>query len=318
MSQEQLKFNRESDPISVGEDAHEEKELNVEPKKEEEKVELEQVDLGYTDPNKKETEAKVVDEKKTEDKPSNLNEISSSVQRRIDQLTKRYREAERREKAALDYAKGIQDKYKKAETTLNTVDDNYLKEFDARVDAQREQVKSNLKLAIENNDADKITEANDLLAKLSVEKEKARILQDNKKKETSTETQTQTQSQTAQANQSQQTTPRKEPSEKAVGWAEKNVWFGKDKVLTNAAYGIHEDLVAQGFAPESDDYYNEIDFKMREYFPSRFEKEKRPTQTVASAGRKQEGRRTVKLTRSQVAIAKKLGVPLEEYAKFVK
>ena len=318
MSQEQLKFNRESDPISVGEDAHEEKELNVEPKKEEEKVELEQVDLGYIDPNKKETEAKVVDEKKTEDKPSNLNEISSSVQRRIDQLTKRYREAERREKAALDYAKGIQDKYKKAETTLNTIDANYLKEFDARVDAQREQVKSNLKLAIENNDADKITEANDLLAKLSVEKEKARILQDNKKKETSTETQTQTQSQTAQANQSQQTTPRKESSEKAVGWAEKNVWFGKDKVLTNAAYGIHEDLVAQGFDPESDDYYNEIDFKMREYFPSRFEKEKRPTQTVASAGRKQEGRRTVKLTRSQVAIAKKLGVPLEEYAKFVK
>ena len=317
MSQEQLKFNRESDPISVGEDAHEEKELNVEPKKEEEKVELEQVDLGYTDPNKKETEAKVVDEKKAEDKPANLNEISTSVQRRIDQLTKKYREAERREKAALDYARGIQDKYKKAETTLNTVDDNYLKEFDARIDAQREQVKSNLKAAIENNDADKITEANDLLAKLSVEKEKARILQD-KKKETNAETQTQTQPQTAQPIQPQQTTQRKEPSEKAVGWAEKNAWFGKDKVLTNAAYGIHEDLVAQGFDPESDDYYNEIDFKMREYFPSRFEKEKRPTQTVASAGRKQEGRRTVKLTRSQVAIAKKLGVPLEEYAKFVK
>ena len=317
MSQEQLKFNRESDPISVGEDAHEEKELNVEPKKEEEKVELEQVDLGYTDPNKKETEAKVVDEKKTEDKPSNLNEISSSVQRRIDQLTKRYREAERREKAALDYAKGIQDKYKKAETTLNTVDDNYLKEFDARVDAQREQVKSNLKLAIENNDADKITEANDLLAKLSVEKEKARILQD-KKKETATEVKPIEQTQQTQTTEPQQVQPRKEPSEKAVGWAEKNAWFGKDKVLTNAAYGIHEDLVAQGFDPESDDYYNEIDFKMREYFPSRFEKEKRPTQTVASAGRKQEGRRTVKLTRSQVAIAKKLGVPLEEYAKFVK
>jgi len=317
MSQEQLKFNRESDPISVGEDAHEEKELNVEPKKEEEKVELEQVDLGYTDPNKKETEAKVVDEKKAEDKPANLNEISTSVQRRIDQLTKRYREAERREKAALDYARGIQDKYKKAESTLNTVDDNYLKEFDARIDAQREQVKSNLKAAIENNDADKITEANDLLAKLSVEKEKARILQD-KKKETNAEAQTQTQPQTAPSTQPQQTTQRKEPSEKAVGWAEKNAWFGKDKVLTNAAYGIHEDLVAQGFDPESDDYYNEIDFKMREYFPSRFEKEKRPTQTVASAGRKQEGRRTVKLTRSQVAIAKKLGVPLEEYAKFVK
>jgi len=315
--QEQLKLNREDEPISVGEDAHEEKELKVEQKTEEEKPQLEEVDLGYTDPNKKDTEAKVVDEKKTEEKPSNLNEISSSVQRRIDQLTKRYREAERREKAALDYAKGIQDKYKKAETTLNTIDDNYLKEFDARIDAQREQVKSNLKNAIQNNDADKIMEANDLLARLSVEKEKARILQDKKKEEQETKkTQPDT---TEQAQpQSQPQPQRKEPSPKATSWADKNSWFGKDKVLTNAAYGIHEDLVAQGFDPESDDYYNEIDFKMREYFPNKFEKEKRPTQTVASAGRKQEGRRTVKLTRSQVAIAKKLGVPLEEYAKFVK
>lgn len=313
--QEQLKLNREDAPVSIGEDAHEEKELNVEQKKEEERPQLEEVDLGYTDPNKKNTEAKVVDEKKTEEKPSNLNEISSSVQRRIDQLTKRYREAERREKAALDYAKGIQDKYKKAETTLNTVDGNYLKEFDARIDAQREQVKSNLKNAIQNNDADKIMEANDLLARLSVEKEKARILQDKKKEEQETK---KAEPETIEQTQPQPQPQRKEPSEKAVTWADKNSWFGKDKVLTNAAYGIHEDLVAQGFDPESDDYYNEIDFKMREYFPNKFEKEKRPTQTVASAGRKQEGRRTVKLTRSQVAIAKKLGVPLEEYAKFVK
>ena len=235
------------------------------------------------------------------------------MQRRIDQLTKRYREAERREKAALDYAKGIQDKYKKAETTLNTVDDNYLKEFDARIEAQREQVKSNLKNAIQNNDADKIMEANDLLARLSVEKEKARILQDKKKEEQETK---KTQPETTEQQQPQP--QKREPSPKATSWADKNTWFGKDKVLTNAAYGIHEDLVAQGFDPESDDYYNEIDFKMREYFPNKFEQEKRPTQTVASAGRKQEGRRTVKLTRSQVAIAKKLGVPLEEYAKFVK
>ena len=314
MPQEQLKLNREDNPISVGEDAQEEKEINVEQVQEEEKVKLEEVDLGYTDPNKKETEAKVV-EKKEPEKPSNLNEISTSVQRRIDQLTKRYREAERREKAALDYAKGLQSKYTNAEQTLNTVDNNYLKEFDARIDAQREQVKSNLKSAIETNDADKITEANDLLARLSVEKEKARILKDKKKEELEEiKNKPQQQPQAIQ----QEETLRKEPSSKAVGWADKNNWFGKDKVLTNAAYGIHEDLVTQGFDPESDDYYNEIDFKMREYFPNKFEKEKRPPQTVASAGRKQEGRRTVKLTRSQVAIAKKLGVPLEEYAKYVK
>jgi len=319
MPQEQLKLNREDNPISVGEDAQEEKEINVEQVQEEEKVKLEEVDLGYTDPNKKETEAKVVEKKETE-KPSNLNEISTSVQRRIDQLTKRYREAERREKAALDYAKGLQNKYTNAEKTLNTVDNNYLKEFDARIDAQREQVKSNLKSAIETNDADKITEANDLLARLSVEKEKARILQDKKKEELEErKNKPQEQKEVEQPQAIQKEEPlRKEPSPKAVGWADKNTWFGKDKVLTNAAYGIHEDLVTQGFDPESDDYYNEIDFKMREYFPNKFEKEKRPPQTVASAGRKQEGRRTVKLTRSQVAIAKKLGVPLEEYAKHVK
>ena len=312
MAQQQLQLNAEPDKISVGEDAHEEKELSVEPEKEKEEVQLEEVDLGYTDPNKKDTETKVLPKDQPK-KESNLNEISGSVQRRIDQLTRKYREAERREKAALDYARGLQDKYKKAETTLSTVDDNYIKEFDARIDAQREQVKSNLKNAIENNDADKIMEANDLLAKLSVEKEKARILTEQKKEAVTKEPENKTPEPTPQPKQEV-----KEPSPRAKDWAQKNDWFGKDKVMTNAAYGIHEDLVTQGFDPESEDYYNEINFKMREYFPNKFEQEKRPTQTVASAGRKQEGRRVVKLTRSQVAIAKKLGVPLEEYAKFVK
>ena len=123
MAQEQLQLNAEPDKISVGEDAHEEKELSVEQEKEKEEVKLEEVDLGYTDPNKKDTETKVLPKEEPK-KESNLNEISGSVQRRIDQLTRKYREAERREKAALDYAKGLQDKYKKAETTLNTVDDN--------------------------------------------------------------------------------------------------------------------------------------------------------------------------------------------------
>jgi len=121
-------------------------------------------------------------------------------------------------------------------------------------------------------------------------------------------------------------TPTEKPlapaSPRAKEWAEGNKWFGSDKAMTNAAFGIHEDLVEQGFDSESEDYYNEVDNQMRNYFPSKFStekvEEKRPVQTVASAGRKQQGRRTVKLTRSQVAIAKKLGVPLEEYAKYVK
>ena len=107
-------------------------------------------------------------------------------------------------------------------------------------------------------------------------------------------------------------------------WAEKNNWFGNDEVMTNAAFSIHSELVKEGFDSESDEYYNEIDTRLAEYFPNKFAsteekvEEKKPVQTVASAGRKQQGRKTVKLTRSQVAIAKKLGVPLEEYAKFVK
>ena len=312
MAQQKLDLNREDEKVSVGEDAYEEKQLDVEKVSEEKEVKLEEVDLGYTDPIKKETEAKIEpkEEKKAEPK-TNLNEVSESVQRRIDQLTRKYREAERRERAALDYAKGLQEKYSKAEKTINSVDTNYIKEFDARIDAQREQVKSNLKVAIENNDADKIMEANDLLAKLSVEKEKARILTEQKKEATETKEQEKVEQPTVHQ-------PSKEPSGKAKEWAQKNTGFGQDKVMTSAAYGIHEDLIAQGFDPESEDYYNEINFKMREYFPNKFEVEKRPPQTVASAGRKQEGRRTVKLTRSQVAIAKKLGVPLEEYAKFVK
>ena len=109
-----------------------------------------------------------------------------------------------------------------------------------------------------------------------------------------------------------------EPSEKAKEWAEKNSWFGKDKIMTAAAYTVHEELLSRGFDPESDDYYTEINKSMRDNFPQKLVEDKQPIQTVASAGRKQQGRRKVTLTRSQVAIARKLGVPLEEYAKFVK
>ena len=158
-------------------------------------------------------------------------------------------------------------------------------------------------------------EANDLLTKLAVEKEKSRILVEQKKEQATQQTQ---EKETTQQPVEQPQQPVKQPSPRAKEWADENSWFGQDKVMTNAAYGIHEDLIAQGFDPESEDYYTEINSKMRTYFPQKFEKEQRPPQTVASAGRKQEGRRTVKLTRSQVAIAKKLGVPLEEYAKFVK
>jgi len=301
-----------------------------------------EVDLGYTThapKNAKEEkpsvevqeteekpEVKVKVEKKTEGKPEvdDLSQYTESVKKRIDKITYRLREAERREQAALEYAKGLQKKYSETEARYLDVDTNYIKEFDARVDAQREQVKAKLKAAIEAQDANQIMEANDELTKLSVEKEKARIVMSERaaaKKAFEEEQKTQ---------KAQPVAPQKTvtPSPKAKAWAEKNEWFGNDKFMTNSAFMLHDDLVSQGFDAESDEYYNEVDKRMRDLYPHKFtaqsqetevkEEPKKPVQTVASAGRKQQGRRTVTLTKSQVAIAKKLGVPLEEYAKYVK
>ena len=262
------------------------------------------VDLGYTDHDTGTAKVKVEEEPKDD-----LSEISGNVQKRIDKLTRNWRESQRREQAALDYAKGLQQKYSDIEKNFSAVDENYVKEYDARVDAEREQVKKSLQEAIESQDSKKIMEANDQLTKLAVEKEKARIKLQQKE--------TQKEEQKKQPTQEQIQQP-VQPRPRAQEWAGDNEWFGKDKAMTNAAFGIHEDLIQKGFDAESEEYYAEVDKQMRGYFPNKFVDETKPVQTVASAGRKQQGRRTVKLTRSQVAIAKKLGVPLEEYAKFVK
>ena len=309
---------QEENKVELDTDDVKEEDVSIEEKPKEEKPEKVEVDLGYSDPIKQETKAKVVEEEKPQQEEKketedNLQEVSQNVQKRIDQLTRKMREAERREKAAIDFAKGLQKKYDTTDKKLSSVDDSYFKEFEARVDAQREQVKTALKSAIENNDTDKIMEANDKLTQLAVEKEKAKIhtAQKEEKKKQVEETPKQETQAPAQA-------PAQPASPRAQEWAKENEWFGSDKVMTSAAFGVHQDLVSQGFDSESDEYYNEINKQMRDYFPNKFASEKKPVQTVASAGRKQEGRRTVKLTRSQVAIAKKLGVPLEEYAKFVK
>ena len=162
-------------------------------------------------------------------------------------------------------------------------------------------------------------EANDALTKLAVEKEKARLEIENREQQ-------QKQQQNVEAK------PKETPSEppqitpRAKEWAEKNKWFGEDKIMTDAAVSIHQQVVQEGIEVDSDEYYNEVNSRIGKYFPNAFEntakeevkEQPKPVQTVASAGRKQHGRRTVKLTKSQVAIAKRLGVPLEEYAKYVK
>ena len=295
-----------------------------------------EVDLGYTTHSKEDKKEKVeieqADETKpvetkpveqlktTETKTDDLSEISDSVQKRIDKLTRRYREAERREQAAVDFAKGLQKKYTDYEKKFDTADGNYLKEFDARVNAQREQVKIKLKAAIEANDPNLIMEANDELTQLAVQKEKAKLqMADRETRSKQLEEQKKLEVEDAKTQKENVVIPR--PSEKAKDWATKNTWFGDDKIMTQAAFSIHEELVGSGVEVESDEYYNEINKRMKGHFPHRFvveQEQRKPVQVVASAGRKQEGRRTVRLTKSQVAIAKKLGVPLEEYAKYVK
>jgi len=289
-----------------------------------------EVDLGYADHSKDQPEEKVAVEeiqeepvtetkKPEESEPEDLAQVSDQVKKRIDKLTRKFREAERREAAALDFAKGLQKKYDDSQVKYDSADEKYLKEFDARVDSQREEVKRKLKEAIESNDADKIMEANDELTQLSVEKEKARIkLADRETRLKQLEEQKNSVKEEPKF--TEQDVVSAQPSTRAKDWAGQNTWFGNDKIMTNAAMTVHEDLVGMGVDVESDEYYNEIDKRMKENFPHRFatQEQRRPVQKVASAGRTQQGRRSVRLTKSQVAIAKKLGVPLEEYAKFVK
>jgi len=304
-----------------------------------------EVDLGYTGHEKsdeektKKPEIEVTEEKtetpveekkesKSEEEKPNLNESRRDYQGRIDKLVFQKREAERREKAALEYAKGIQKKFDNNLQKLNSTDDQYLKELDARVDAQREQVKVALQSAIESQDASKIMEANDKLTQLAVEKEKARLEITNREQQKKAEEEKSKQQQNVQAEpqtaESSQTTPQITP--KAKKWAEDNKWFGTDEVMTNAAITIHNNISQEGIEVDSDEYYNEVNSRLKRYFPESFDKTDdepkketpKPVQTVASAGRSQQGRRTVKLTKSQVAIAKRLNVPLEEYARYVK
>ena len=331
-TQEQAKIQPE---VELDLDDAKEQDIQIETKEEKsEKPNLNvgEVDLGYTS-HDKETKNKEVSVEEIEDKPVNkevkkeeevkddLSSLNESVQKRIDKLTRRYREAERREQAALEFARGLHKKYETSEKRLDSADEQYLKEFDARVDAQREQVRIKLKSAIEANDADAIMQANDELTQLAVQKEKAK-LQMADRTERLKQLEEQKKIQASEIQEQQRARPvDPAPSGKAKTWAQKNTWFGNDKIMTNAAFTIHEDLVGMGVDVESEEYYNEIDKRMKDNFPHKFsiqEQRREPVQQVASAGRQQQGRRTVRLTKSQVAIAKKLGVPLEEYAKYVK
>ena len=322
---EQNEEVKKSPDVELDTDGVNEESINVEELAEPVETELpkQEVDLGYTEPKPAGIEGIEVESKpeKTKVAVDDLTDVSEKVKRRIDKLTFKIREAERREKAALDYAKSVQGKLDDTNTRFSKTSKSYIEQYSARVVAEQEKARSALKEAIAEQDADKIADANSTMAKLAVEAEKAKMSAAEEEAKEERATKVATEKRENPVMQEPQNPTYAPPSGRAKGWAEKNEWFGTDRIMTSAAFQTHQDLVEQGFDAESDEYYNEIDKVMKDNFPHRFsqpQEQKKPVQTVASAQRNQTGRRTVKLTKSQIVIAKKLGVPLEEYAKYVK
>ena len=251
------------------------------------------------------------------EKEEELEEYSAGVKRRIDKLTRKMREAERREQAAVDYAKNVNDKYKQALATGAQKDDISLKQRGETLVAQEEFAKRALQAAIQAQDVEKQVEAQQEIGRLAIEKERLKI--STAKREYAKNQQTEGEELPEALQETAPSPTPAPPDPRAKEWASRNKWFGQDKMMTYAAMGIHEELVDEGFDATTEEYYKEVDVRIRQNFPQKFEDKARPTQKVASAIRTSpSGRRTVRLTPSQVAIAKKLGVPLEEYAKHVK
>ena len=252
-----------------------------------------------------------------------VDDYGKKVQSRIDKLTKRAREAERREQAAIQYAQGVQRDSQQIKERAQQIDSGYVAEYGDRVEAQITQAKRELKEAMDLGDTEKQVEAQTKISRLSIEEERAashKAQRERLKQEMEARGVDPRQPQMPQQPYPQQRPTPRPPDPKAEEWANKNEWFGQDEPMTLTSFSIHRKLVEEGFDTTSDSYYSEIDKRMKETFPHRFDKVS-PTQAVSSVNRSASpGRRkgTVRLTPSQVAISKKLGVPLSEYAKYVK
>jgi len=269
-------------------------------------------------------DATTVDVEVTEEKPvqedDSFDRAESATQKRIDRLTKKMREAERRETEALNFAKQVQGESQQLKSRMANLDTSYVNEYTNRVTTQMGQAEQEYARAMEMGDSQAAVEANRKLTALSIENDRA--------------SQAKMQQERANAQRSQQAAPQQQqvqqqqqeirrPDRKAEAWAEQNDWFGQDDAMTYAAFGIHKTLVEEeGFDPKSDEYYSELDSRINSKFNTTSNNtSKRPVQTVAGVSRQTSGRssgKKVRLTPSQVAIAKKLGVPLSEYAKYVK
>jgi hypothetical protein len=271
------------------------------------------------EPVTKEVETETVKEIKKEQKQDDeqLEEYSKGVQSRIAKLTRKMREAERQRDAATEYARAAEDSRKTLEKRFVKTDSEYIKKFESSVKEGMDSAQKELARAIESGDAKAQVEANKRIATLAFDN--ARLEQSKEMRDVGPAT-------PADVREPQQPSSQVPPADRqAEAWAGKNSWFGQDRAMTFTAFEIHKDLVdKEGFDPKSDEYYAEIDKRIRVDFPHKFgtsdnRQTTEPVQTVASAKRSvKPGRQTVRLTSSQVAIAKKLGVPLEEYAKQLK
>ena len=252
-------------------------------------------------------------------------DYSAKVQKRIDKLTKKAREAERQQQAAIAYAQGLQKENSTLKGRVHNLDVGYVSEYGDRINSQTETVTREMQDAVASGDTTKQVELNKKLAQLVIEEERVRAA---KAEQTRMQEAAQQPQAAAPVQQAPQVPVRPDP--RAEDWASKNKWFGEDDAMTFAAFGIHRTLVEEeGFDTSTTEYYAEIDKRVREAFPHKFNSEvvveqaasvpegRRPQQAVASAVRSSNsGRKTVKLSPSEVAIANKLGVPLNEYAKY--
>ena len=300
-------------------------EVDIEEKKDEAVIEQpeqekENVEQGTDKTFENERETKLEEKETKED--DKLEEYSKGVQARIAKLTRKMREAERREQAALEYAKGVEQSRQELESRFKKTDSDYLKKFETSIQTGLEAAQQELAAAIQSGDAEAQVKANKRIATLAFENAK---LEQAKTNQPVAESKPVTNLNQGGAVTAPQTDDPINMDPKAEAWASKNPWFGTDRAMTYTAFEIHKDLTEkEGYDPSSDEYYAEVDKRIKVDFPHKFgntsEKQStKPVQTVASAQRSvKPGRKTVRLTSSQVAIAKKLGVPLEEYAKQLK
>ena len=289
-------------------------------------AEEKEIVLEETEEQQEQPEVQVAEEQpESEEQPQaanedELQEYSKNVQQRISKLTKKYRDEEAQRLAAVEFAEAVKKQNDELKQRLDALDQSYTSEFGTRVDSQIESAKQAYQKAYDDGDAEAMFEAQKNLSRLALDQaqlEQAKQRQERKAEEPAQ----QPQQPAAPPPQPQQ------PDPKAEAWAEKNEWFGSDQTMTYAAFGLHRQLIEdEGFDPQSDEYYNELDNRIKKEFPHKFAAPTKSdtgprvasAESTASRSKSTKGRRTVKLTPSQIAIAKRLNVPLEEYAKYVK